>query len=170
MGSDKALLEFEGKTLLKRAVDLCSSFCEEVLISSNYPEHQVEDFRRIDDEDADCGPIGGIYSCLKQSSHDWNLVLSVDAPFVQQDFIRFLKDGTPNFEAVVPIHAGKKEPLIAFYHKKALPQIEARIKAENYKLHFLLEKLNTNFMDAGEWLKKYPDLFRNLNNPEDLFF
>ncbi|WP_167617654.1 molybdenum cofactor guanylyltransferase [Maribellus sediminis] len=170
MGSDKALLQLEGKTLLKRAVDLCTGLCDEILISSNNPEHQVEGIQRIDDEIADCGPIGGIFSCLKHSASDWNFVLSVDAPFVQPDFIQFLKNKTDQFDAIVPVHDGKKEPLIAMYHKNALPQIEAQIKAENYKLHFLLQELNTNFVDATEWLVRYPELFRNLNAPEDLLY
>ncbi|WP_167609930.1 molybdenum cofactor guanylyltransferase [Maribellus sediminis] len=170
MGSDKALLQLEGKTLLKRAVDLCSGLCEEILISSNNPTHRIENLRRIEDEVADCGPIGGIYTCLKHSANDWNFVLSVDAPFVQPDFIQFLKNKTDQFDAIVPVHDGKKEPLIAMYHKNALPQIEAQIKAENYKLHFLLQELNTNFVDATEWLVRYPELFRNLNAPEDLLY
>ena len=168
MGSDKALLQLDGKTLLKHAVDLCSGLCDELLISSNNPTHQIGNFRRIDDEIENCGPIGGIYSCLKRSANDWNFVLSVDAPFVQPDFIQFLNSRTGHFDAVVPLHNGKKEPLIAFYHKNALPQIEAQIKAENYKLHFLLQELTTNFVDAAEWLLKYPELFRNLNAPGDL--
>jgi molybdenum cofactor guanylyltransferase len=169
MGTDKAVLEFEGQSLLKRAADFCSVFCDEVLISSNNPEHRVEGVSRINDEVKECGPMGGIYSCLKQSSSDWNFVLSVDAPFVQSDFILFLQDHTTDFDAVIPVHEGKKEPLIAFYQKKALPQIETHIKAENYKMHFLLQKLNTHFVDAGAWLEKYPNIFNNLNTPEDLF-
>jgi molybdenum cofactor guanylyltransferase len=169
MGSDKALLEFEGQSLLKRAVDFCSAFCDEVLISSSNPEHRVEGGTRIDDEVKECGPMGGIYSCLKQSSSDWNFVLSVDAPFVQSDFILCLQGQSADFDAVIPVHEGKKEPLIAFYHKKALPEIETHIKAENYKMHFLLQQLNTHFVDAGAWLGKYPKIFNNLNTPEDLF-
>ena len=168
MGRDKALMLYEGKSLLQRAVDFCSAFCDEVLISSGNKEHQIEGILRIDDEIENCGPIGGIYSCLKRSSNDWNFVLSVDAPFVQKDFVEYLKGETHSFDAVVPLHNGKKEPLIAFYHKRVLPEIKARIETGNYKLHFLLQQINTNFVESEEWLKKYPGLFRNLNYPEDL--
>ena len=112
--------------------------------------------------------MGGIYSGLKESANEWNFVLSVDAPFVSTDFIQFLKGETGNFDAVVPLHDGKKEPLIAFYRKSILPQIEARIGEGNYKLHFLIQEINTHFVESGEWVKKYPELFRNLNYPEDI--
>ncbi|MCK3682556.1 molybdenum cofactor guanylyltransferase [Maribellus sp. YY47] len=168
MGTDKALLELDGKTLLSRAVDLCSQFCDEILISSDAEEHRVGSYRLVEDEVKDCGPMGGIYSCLKASSNQWNFVLSVDAPFVTKDFIAFLKGETNNFDAVVPLHDGKKEPLIAFYRKTVLSQIEVKIGEGNYKLHFLLQEVNTNFVESGEWFKKYPELFRNLNYPEDI--
>lgn len=168
MGRDKALIELDGLTLLQRTVDFCSSFADEILISSNSSEHQIEGIQRVEDEIKDCGPIGGIYSSLKNSANNWNLILSVDAPYIQKDFIHFLEINTGQFEAVVPVYDGKKEPLIALYHKKALPQIETKINEGNYKLHFLLEELNTNFVEVGEWLQKYPRLFTNLNFPEDL--
>lgn len=168
MGTDKALLELDGQTLLERAIELCKPFSSELLISSNHQAHTTFGYPVIEDEIKDCGPIGGIYSCLKHSSNDWNLVLSVDTPFIQIDFIEFLKEETHNFEVVVPVHEGKKEPLIAFYHKSALPKIRTRIEDGNYKLHFLLQQLNTNFVESGEWLEKYPKLFQNLNSPEDI--
>lgn len=115
MGTDKALLELDGKTLLSHAVDLCSKFCDEILISSDAEEHRVGSHRLVADEVKDCGPMGGIYSCLKESANEWNFVLSVDSPFVTKDFVEFIKGEARNFDAVVPLHDGKKEPLIGFY-------------------------------------------------------
>ncbi len=168
MGSDKALIEIGGSRLLDRAVELCSSFCDEVLISSNSVEHDRKGIRRIEDERKNCGPMGGIYSCLKQSLNDWNFVLSVDAPFVEKDFVKFLKNNTQDFSAVVPVHHRKKEPLIAFYHRKTLPAFENLLNEGNYKMHFLLEKVSVNNVDSEEWLERYPKLFQNLNSPKDL--
>jgi len=168
MGRDKALIKVDGKTLLERAVEFCSSFCDEVLISSDSESHRTEGTRTIPDEFKDCGPIGGIYSCLKQSSNEWNFVLSVDSPLVVKEFVNYLIGETTGFDAVVPIYDGKKEPLIALYNRRSVPQFENQIKTGNYKLYFLLQKLNTHFVESSEWLKKYPNLFQNLNYPKDL--
>ena len=168
MGTDKASLEMEGKTLLCRAIEFCQVFCDEVLISSNNQEHKVEELKLVNDEISDCGPMGGIYSCLKQSGSDWNFVLSVDAVFVEKDFVNFLITGIPGFEVVVPIHNGKKEPLIALYHKKLVPDFRSQLESKNYKMHFLLERVKTNFIHSDKWMKQYPKLFYNLNSPEDL--
>ena len=168
MGRDKALIELDGKTLLQKAVDFCSTFCDEVLISSDSENHRVEGVRTIPDQFKDCGPMGGIYSCLKESSNEWNFVLSVDAPFVEQEFVDFLISVTANFDAVIPFHGGKKEPLIAIYNKRALLQFEQKINAGDYKLHFLLQELNTRLVDSSGWLSRFPDLFYNINYPSDL--
>lgn len=168
MGTDKALLELEGKTLLHRAVEFCSSFCNEIRISSNIPEHKVEGCKRIPDEIIDCGPIGGIYSCLKQSNNDWNFVLSVDAVFVEKEFVKEMMKQTEDFDAIIPVHARGKEPLIALYHRKTAETIFRQIKKENYRLTDLLDLINTRWFDAQKWVEKKPRIFHNLNRPDDL--
>jgi molybdenum cofactor guanylyltransferase len=65
MGTDKAMLQIDGKTLMERAIEICKPFCHEILISSNNPKHGNFGFAVISDEINNCGPMGGIYSCLK---------------------------------------------------------------------------------------------------------
>lgn len=168
IGTDKAFLEFEGKTLLNRALDFCESFCNEVIISSNYPHHKIANCRYVTDEKEGCGPIAGIYSCLKQSANNWNFVLSVDSPFVETDFVSFLFSKTHGFDAVIPFHKNGKEPLIAIYHKNVFPEIESQLKTGNYRILALLNKVKTNFVDSQLWVEKYPNLFLNVNYLADL--
>lgn len=168
MGTDKALLKIDGKLLLDKAVELCCSVCDEVLISSDSAQHERAGIRRIKDEYKDCGPMSGIYSCMKHSSNEWNFVMSVDAPFVEVDFIEFMLKNTDKFEAVVPVHDGKKEPLIALYHQGTKPVFRSLLDEGNYKMHFLLEKVSANFLMVEEWLVRFPKIFNNLNTLEDL--
>lgn len=168
MGCDKALIEIEGKPLLTRAVEFCNLFCDEVLISSDSELHRIEGFQTIADQFKDCGPMGGIYSCISASANDWNFVLSVDAPFVRQEFVLEMLANCNNYDAVIPIHDRKKEPLIAFYNKSVLPELETLLKEGNYKMHSLIERVRTNFADAETYLKQSPNMFHNLNFPEDI--
>lgn len=170
MGIDKALLEIDGQTLLSRAVELCRVFCDEILISSNNTKHNASGCLLVADELAECGPMGGVYSCLKQSQNEWNLILSVDATFVEKDFVDFLLEWIQDFDAVVPAHSGKKEPLIALYNKKIISDLHSQLESRNYKMRFFLEKIRTNFIDSNNWERKYPKLFHNINSPEDLMF
>lgn len=168
MGTDKALLALEGKTLLLRAVELCRLVASEVLISSNNPLHAVEGCVLVPDGWPGCGPLAGICSCLKKTNRDWNLTLSVDAPFVVPDFVDFLMGAVKGYDAVIPVVNGRKQPLIAIYHRKCVHEMEKQLAAGNYKMHDLLERLNVNYPDATDWLGRYPRLFDNLNRREDL--
>ncbi|MEN8115931.1 MAG: molybdenum cofactor guanylyltransferase [Bacteroidota bacterium] len=168
MGTDKALLELGGITLLEKAIGLCQSACSSILISSNNPKHRKPDIPLIPDEIENCGPMGGIYSCMKKSLTDWNFVVSVDSPLVIPEFIGYLISETEDCDVVVPVHSKGKEPLIALYHKQCLPEMERMLRSGNFKMHNLFHSVKTKWIDTNEWLVKYPKLFYNINRPEEL--
>ncbi|WP_319270648.1 molybdenum cofactor guanylyltransferase [uncultured Draconibacterium sp.] len=168
MGTDKALLELEGTTLLERAIKLCKSFSSELLISSNSESHAVYSYPLIEDAYKNCGPMGGIYSGLKQSNTDWNLVLSVDAAFVDAPFLQFLLQNAGDFDTVVPFTEKGVEPLIALYNVSCIPAMEQLLKEGDYRMRNLLKKVNTKWVDATDFTSRNKRLFTNLNRPEDL--
>jgi molybdenum cofactor guanylyltransferase len=167
MGTDKAMLQIDGKTLLERAIEICSPVCHEIIISSNNSGHETFGYQVVPDEIKNCGPISGIYSCLQKSKNNWNFIISVDSAFVTEDFVQFLISETGEFDAVVPIHENGKEPLVALYHKNCLSVIQERIERKDYKMQNLLSVLNTKFTNVDSWVKKYPAIFKNLNRTED---
>jgi molybdenum cofactor guanylyltransferase len=167
MGTDKALIQFNGKTLIENAIEICMPVCQTNIISSNNPEHENFGYKIIPDEIKNCGPLGGIYSCLKKSDTDWNFVISVDSAFVPSDFIEFLISEIDETDAVVPVHKSGKEPLIALYRKNCLPVIQEKLKLKDYKMHHLIDLVNSKLVNVDSWVKKYPEIFRNFNRPED---
>ena len=170
MGTDKALIQFNGKTLLENAIEICRPVCQTIIISSNNSDHENFGCQIIRDEIKNCGPLSGIYSCLKKSDTSWNFVISVDSAFIPPDFAAFLISEIGDFDAVVPFHENGKEPLVALYNKNCVSVIQENIELNDFKLQNLLNVLNTKFVDVEKWLKKYPEIFRNLNRPEDFIF
>jgi molybdopterin-guanine dinucleotide biosynthesis protein A len=168
MGTDKALIKIGDKNLLETVIEICKPVCKTIIISSNNPEHANYGYPVVIDEINECGPIGGIYSCIKKSETDWNFVISVDTPFVASGFIQFLFQQCGDFDAIIPAYSGKTEPLIALYNQSCLPVIEKQIQLQRFKINHLVALLNTGFVECGEWLEKTPLLFKNLNHPEDL--
>jgi molybdopterin-guanine dinucleotide biosynthesis protein A len=79
MGSDKALLPFQGRTLLQHQVELLSPLCMRVLVSGYYVG-----FDCVPDITERCGPLGGIYSVAKQFPNTALLVIPVDMPQLTQ--------------------------------------------------------------------------------------
>lgn len=167
MGTDKAFLVFREKPMLKHMLDFLTPFCNEVFISGNNPEFDSFNVKIVSDQFANCGPLGGLYTALRYSDTDWNLIAGVDTPLLENELIHLLFSNLGNADCVVPTHQSGTEPLVAFYHRNCLPIIEESIIAGDFKLNNLLLKLETHYVDCNSLIDKYPDLFFNINRPED---
>ena len=83
MGTDKAFVEFQGRTLLDRALALVTAITPNVYILGS--RVKFEAFGKVvEDEFADHGPLGGIHAALRSSPSELNLILAVDIPFVAE--------------------------------------------------------------------------------------
>lgn len=104
MGTDKALLEIEGESLLVRSTRIVSSVVAEVLIvgRTELPP-ELAGTPAIEDRYPGTGPLGGIASGLAQVGAEWALVVACDLPFLQADLLRLLLELAPGYDAVVPL-------------------------------------------------------------------
>ena len=81
MGTDKAFVEYDGRTLLARALDLARSVTPDVRIVGS-AEKFAPFAPVVEDIFCDCGPLGGIHAALRSSPTELNVMLAVDTPFV----------------------------------------------------------------------------------------
>jgi S-adenosylmethionine:tRNA ribosyltransferase-isomerase len=172
MGKEKGLCHFRGKALITYAIYTLKPLCGTLIISANNKIDQYEllEYPVISDEIPETGHIGGLYSCLKQSDADINLLISCDTPFVTTEVYQELLKYIGEYQAVVPIHEdGFLEPITAIYHRSCLPVILQQIEKGEYKMMDLLARLNTKFVHFDTNLSdSKPSPFHNLNSPEDL--
>ncbi len=167
MGTDKALLLVQDEPLLKRMIRLIRPFCATIAISGQKNDYAGFNAEMIPDLYAGCGPISGVISSLKHSSVEWNLLVSVDVPFINEEFIQYLISQIGQYDCIIPEHKGGVEPLIGLYNKQILPIIDEMISNGDYKLMRLLSRLNTRYVDCNNLIKQFPRLFYNVNRPED---
>ena len=167
MGTDKAFLMIQEEPLLKRTIRLIGPFCKTVAISgqkSGFAEFKTE---MVPDLYVGCGPISGIISSLKHSATDWNFIIGVDLPFINDELVLFLISQIGQYDCIIPMHKGGVEPLIGLYNKQISPIIEEMINTGDHKLMRLLDKLNAKYIDCNSLVNKYPRLFTNINRLED---
>jgi len=171
MGSDKAFLQFEGRTLLARALDLLRSLTPEVRIvgpaAKFAPHGQV-----IEDVYPGRGPLAGIHAALSASTAELNLILAVDLPFVSESLLRFIVEQARAADAVVtvPRIAGGYQPLCAVYRRAFAPLAQAALEAGRNKIDALFAATTTRILEEPE-LSRFAfsaAMFDNLNTPEDL--
>ena len=172
MGSDKAFIEFEGRTLLDRMLALTRAVTENVRIVGS--ARKFGDFAPVvEDVFPDRGPLGGIHAALRSSTADWNLIVAVDMPFLEVRFLEFLLERARAHAAAlvtVPRFNDYWQPLCAVYRSSFAEVAEAALGAGKNKIDPLFAQIELCKVFEEEITEAgfSPDLFRNLNTPEDL--
>ncbi|MBU1011711.1 MAG: molybdenum cofactor guanylyltransferase [Bacteroidetes bacterium] len=171
MGNEKGLIELNSKPLIQYAIDALEPICETILISTNSHFYDFLPYQKITDEFPNSGPMGGIYSCLKASKTDQNLVLSCDMPFIKSQLLADLIENSDGFDIVVPWHGEQQfEPICAFYRKNVEPTFRIFILQKNYKIPDAFDRLKTKKFEINTNLHYYStDLFFNVNSQEEFF-
>jgi molybdopterin-guanine dinucleotide biosynthesis protein A len=89
MGRDKALVEFAGKPLVARAVELLRE-CGLTVEIAGARSALARFAPVVRDETPDRGPLEGICRALGQMKAEWAVFLPVDLPLVPRSLIEFL--------------------------------------------------------------------------------
>ena len=152
--------------MISYPIDLLSAFCSEILISSNSKEYDAFGWKTIPDLIGNSGPIGGIYSCLRQSSNELNILLPCDMPLLSPEIIQLLLSTKTLSPIIVPSIHHRPIPVCGIYSKKILPIIENQILNNNFKLQDLLRSCHAVTISIDD--EKYIAELANLNTQEDL--
>ena len=152
-GSDKALAELHGRTLLSRAVETLSGWCEHVVVvgRAEAPAPTLPDWPR-----PGMGPLGGIAAALHLAADDgYEAVLTcgVDAPH--------LPDNLPALLAPAPAYLAA-QPVIGLWPATAARAIETILHGTGkHSMRALAEAVGARAVE----LSIVPP---NINTPDDL--
>jgi molybdenum cofactor guanylyltransferase len=172
MGSDKAFLEFEGRTLLARAVELAESVAPHVYIIGS--RGKFEEFGPvIEDIFRDCGPLAGIHAALRTSQSDLNLMLAVDMPFVPSRFLQYLLGESRKMRdaiVIVPRAERRRQTLCAIYRRDFADAAETALRGRRNRIDILFDAVPVRVIEEDELQHAgfSAAIFRNLNTPADL--
>ena len=170
MGSDKALLPIGGMNLLEIAVAKLREVSPRIVIVGSRERYaQYGDV--IEDIIPACGPLSGIHAALSTTRSELNLILSVDMPLMPPDFLRWLTQTAASGDelATVPEARGRTQPLCSVFRRAAIAQVENALRTGEYKVDRLFSILPTRLVAEIDWRAAgfLPDIFRNLNTPEE---
>ena len=171
MGTDKAFVLLEGRTLLSRMLDIARQLTSNVHIIGD-PANFAPFAPTIEDIFPGCGPLGGIHAALRSSRTDLNLILAVDVPFVSLALLDHIisRATSSNANVTVARAAGGLQPLCAVYRRSFLDVAENALRAGHYKIDTLFTPATTQVIEEAELEASgfSPRIFRNLNTPEEL--
>lgn len=172
MGTNKALLEIDGKTTIERIRDELQTICDDLILVTNEPEtYRFLNLKIVADEFPGKGPLAGIHTGLKASDFEVNFVTACDMPFVSAELAAALIQNIGHYDAVIPVIEGKQHPLFAVYKKAIAADVEQCLENGILKIRDLLENLNVLYLTEQD-LQGYCDValdlaFFNMNHPEE---
>lgn len=170
MGSEKGTLQIGSSVLFHYPLGVLEGLCDEILISTCEESILRVDHQKVCDEVKGIGPLGGIYSCLKQSSSELNLVLSYDMPLVNASLFRLLISEVDDHDIVLPgISEGRPEPLCGVYRRNTVSAMEDMISNNDFAVNHLLTRCHSKIVPITKDMECWqPELFLNINSKEDL--
>jgi molybdenum cofactor guanylyltransferase len=172
MGTDKAFVTLDGRTLLARALESARSVTANVRIVGDAAKFGA--FAPVvEDVFPGCGPLGGIHTALKASLLELNLMLAVDLPFVSFALLQYLiaqARNAPDATVTIAQAGGRWQPLCAVYRREFADVAEKALRAGRYKIDALFDQVRMQVIGEEELESAgfSSRMFRNVNTPEEL--
>ena len=190
MGTDKALVYYQGKPMLRRVYEAAKAVTDRVYLLTPLHTQQSDDSKRVAQSErykqilpAECnyltesqpyrGALYGLSEGLEQISSEWILLLACDLPLLNtkiiQTWIDHLKQVPEETLAVVPKHSpncsSNWEPMCGFYRDRAITQLKSFLQSggRSFQKWFSQIKVQPLFITPEVKI-----MLHNCNTPEDL--
>ena len=163
MGRPKALLPWQGRTVLEVVIDVLRSVADEVVaVTSGEFELPAVDAHVIQDREPRLGPLGGIRDGLAVVGSDLAFVASTDAPFLSASFVKAMLGfgGAAACE-----YDGHVQTLCAVYDRRYCEVADALIREKRMRPLFLLEESGYRRVLPDE--VPASDSIRGFNTPKE---
>ncbi len=173
LGTDKAELTFDDRTLLEIVIDRLSSVCPQVIVASgsrsarDIPALPVQ---FVSDTIPGAGPLAGVQAGLAVAPTAFSLVVACDMPFLNLPLLDYMAGLPRRYQALVPRVADRWHPLHAVYARSCLPAIESLLARGGNSMKELLSRLDVRTLSEEEMRHHDPEGLSvfNLNNQQDL--
>ena len=169
-GQPKPLLPIGTKRIIDRQMVVLNSVADYLAIVTNdrvrYGALGVPVWQ---DLAPDTGPLGGIYTALKNTTTAQTLVVAGDLPFLTAPFLQYLMCVCEDADVAIPRMPNGLQPLCAIYARRCIEIIRHQIKAGRFKVTDVLSKLNVREVGPDEiaHFDSSGTLFFNINTPDD---
>jgi molybdopterin-guanine dinucleotide biosynthesis protein A len=185
MGCDKAGVALAGRPLLEIMLDKLRTLGLRTRVAGLRAPVANADAEVLHDAHPDCGPLSGMETALAKSEAALVLMLGVDLPLLETEFLFWMLERAANTGAIatVPRLGSELQPLCAVYRRELLTGVTEALESGDYKVKRAVERaasrIDSGGMDCfdaervgatGAWRSTRPVhwQFMNCNTPEDL--
>ena len=170
-GSNKALAELNGRTLIEHTAETLNQlFYNRLLVTTTPDVYGFLGWPEIEDTFVGAGPLAGIHAALKQIRTRRAFITACDMPFPDADLIRYLCDLPGEWDVVLPWPDSGPEPLFAVYSRNIFSVVEEKLIKHERKVRLLFDDLHVRRVTGDEIFSvtRKSNTFHNINRPEDM--
>lgn len=180
MGKNKALIEVEGKPLLRHVADKAAKVADEIIVAIGRTD-ELDRFAKVLPPSAKVlrdaregqSPIIGMSTGLEALKSSYTVILPCDTPLVKKEVLEFLFCRASNADAAIPRWPnGRIESLQSVYRVKTMVRAtrEALKAGELSPVNAIKRLDKVNYVSTEEIKVIDPELltFLNVNTPKDL--
>jgi molybdenum cofactor guanylyltransferase len=167
MGRDKAFLDFAGRPLVERVLDLFRESFSRVVLVGDRQERFAPYALPVLPDLYPGSALGGLYTGLMQAETEHIFVASCDIPYPSTEVLRLLCSLKDGYDAVVPLPEHGFEPLFAIYAKSCLGAMEELLESGNFCVYDFYPRVNIRYVTREELAAVDPDgrAFVSVNTP-----
>ncbi|MBI5247614.1 MAG: molybdenum cofactor guanylyltransferase [Elusimicrobia bacterium] len=172
-GANKALADWNGAPLVRGVVDSLLEVLPKVLVvTKNAAELAFLKSERVEviaDLCHEGHPMGGLFTALHRLETGHAFVVACDMPFVRPALISALWELRADYDAVIPVWRGRRQPLCGVYARSCVGMVRASIEEDALGISRLFDSLRTRFMLEGEISSVDPEglSFMDIDTRED---
>ena len=167
MGTDKGLLDFNGKPLAQKIIEQLQPTVKKTIIVSNNVVYEKFGLEVIPDLIKGKGPAGGIHAALSHTDFEQIFVVSCDMPNITTDAVQYMIEQSSHSQITLALTHGKTEPLFGVYSKKCLPVWQQLIEQGMIKLQEMVTHFELLKLDVDNNKLFNDSLFLNINDKND---
>jgi molybdopterin-guanine dinucleotide biosynthesis protein A len=174
MGTNKALLKFNGQPQIRRILQRLLPIANEILITSNQPDDLfIFGYPVFPDILPGKGALGGLYTALFYARSPAVAIIAVDMPFPSLELLQWQLDllKTGNADVVIPSSPDGFEPFHAIYRRvTCLKAVKQALDMDQRRMISWFSNVKVRVLSDNEVRSVDPSgkTFINVNTPEDL--
>lgn len=144
-GIEKALVKFQGETLLSRVIKRIQPQVKTLYLNANKKLEQYQEFNLpilVDEISGFVGPLAGIFTALNHIETDYLLVVPCDAPFVPLNLVeKLFKDMKQQNAVGAVVDDGERlQPTFLLLHKHLKNGLESYLNEGQRSIEHWLER------------------------------
>jgi molybdopterin-guanine dinucleotide biosynthesis protein A len=167
-GKNKAFARFEGVPFIQRIIATIQDLFPDLLLVTNTPEqYQHLPIKVMRDDVPHQGPLGGIATALRQTTHEKIFVIACDMPLLNPDDIQTLVEHSNTYantcDATIALSDSMPAYLMALYARSLLAPIETYLQSGQRSLKDFCRTLSN-----VAWVPLKGSSTININTEQDL--